>query len=334
MSEPAMGRWAGRKSQRVLRWLSLATTLGMFVVLWMGAAVTNTGSAEGCGRSWPLCHGEFIPQFALSTAIEYSHRAVTGIEGLLIVATSVGAWTSWKHRLEIRLLVPLMIVFLVVQAALGALAVMYPQTPAVLASHFGISLTAFASTLLTTAFLYEVRGTEAVRNRPLPPGFRSFVWAVLGYVYVIVYLGAYVRHTNAVLACIDWPLCNGALVPPLEGPVGIHFAHRAAAGFGLVLVLALVLWARSFRQSRRGIYYGSLVALGLMVAQALMGAVVVWSMLDVFAALGHAALATLLFGALSYVAMHTFALPQAKQASDANTGVTVGQKARPAAQES
>ena len=28
--------------------------------LLMGATVTNTGSSEGCGKSWPLCHGEFI----------------------------------------------------------------------------------------------------------------------------------------------------------------------------------------------------------------------------------------------------------------------------------
>ena len=69
--------------ERAAKWLSVAATVGMFLVLLMGATVTNTGSAEGCGRSWPLCHGEFIPEYAFETMVEYSHRLVTGVEGLL-----------------------------------------------------------------------------------------------------------------------------------------------------------------------------------------------------------------------------------------------------------
>src|SRR5216117_3315025 len=70
--------------ETAVRRLAVAATVGMFLVLVLGATVTNTGSAEGCGRSWPLCHGEFIPEFTVSTAMEYSHRAVTGLEGLLV----------------------------------------------------------------------------------------------------------------------------------------------------------------------------------------------------------------------------------------------------------
>jgi cytochrome c oxidase assembly protein subunit 15 len=113
----------------------------------MGAAVTNTGSAQGCGRSWPLCNGQFVPEFTVATAIEYSHRAVTGIEGLLIVALSVAMLVLWRREREVQVLVPLMLGALVLQAGLGAAAVMLPQSPAVLASHFGISLVAFASDL-------------------------------------------------------------------------------------------------------------------------------------------------------------------------------------------
>src|SRR5258708_14062186 len=78
-----------RLSGSWLRALAAVTTLGMFVVLVMGATVTNTGSAEGCGRSWPLCNGQFVPEFTVATAIEYSHRAVTGVEGVLVVALTV-----------------------------------------------------------------------------------------------------------------------------------------------------------------------------------------------------------------------------------------------------
>ena len=49
------------------------------------------------------------------------------------------------------------------------------------------------------------------------------------YVLRVVYLGAYVRHAGVSLACADWPLCNGQVVPRLDGPTGIVFAHRLAA---------------------------------------------------------------------------------------------------------
>src|SRR5579872_1985135 len=78
-----------RRARRGLRWLAAATCGGMLLVLVMGAAVTNTGSAEGCGRSWPLCNGQFVPEFTVSTAIEYSHRTVTAVESVLVVALAL-----------------------------------------------------------------------------------------------------------------------------------------------------------------------------------------------------------------------------------------------------
>src|SRR6266852_5424981 len=83
-----------------LRWLAVAAAGGMFLVLVMGAAVTNTGSAEGCGRSWPLCNGQFVPEFTVSTAIEYSHRAVTGLESLLVVGLTAVMLRLWRKDRE------------------------------------------------------------------------------------------------------------------------------------------------------------------------------------------------------------------------------------------
>ncbi|MBX6343247.1 MAG: heme A synthase, partial [Thermomicrobiaceae bacterium] len=290
---------------RLTRWLGAAAALGMFLVVMMGAAVTNTGSAEGCGRSWPLCHGEFIPTFAVATAIEYSHRAVTGVEGVLIVALAALAWRRWRARREVRVLVPMMLLFLFLQAGLGAWAVLYPQATAVLALHFGVSLTAFASVLLLAVFLFEVDGADRLRDRPLPPRLRSAVWALLGYTYLVVYLGAYVRHANASLACVDWPLCNGEVIPPLHGAVGVVFLHRVAALVAGVLVAGLAAWTWRLRAARPDLAWGSLTALVLVLAQILSGGAVVLTRIDLFSTLSHAGLVTLLFGALSYLGYHT-----------------------------
>ncbi|MFZ8102522.1 heme A synthase, partial [Staphylococcus arlettae] len=45
-----------------LKWLSILATIIMAFVQLGGALVTKTGSADGCGSDWPLCHGAFLPQ--------------------------------------------------------------------------------------------------------------------------------------------------------------------------------------------------------------------------------------------------------------------------------
>jgi heme a synthase len=283
----------------MLRWLAAAGSVGMLLVLVMGAAVTNTGSAQGCGRSWPLCNGQFVPEFTVETAIEYSHRAVTGVEGVLILALSLGMLALWRREREVQLLVPLMLGALALQAGLGAAAVMMPQSPAVLASHFGISLVAFASTFLASVFVFERTSRHGATLADAGPAVsRGLRWAVLGtgvYVLFVVYLGAYVRHAGVSLACADWPLCNGQVVPSLDGPTGVAFAHRVAALGAIGLLGWLGLRARSV-DALGGI---AGVAFVLAVLQALSGAFVVSTRLGLFSTLAHAAIMALLFGCLA-----------------------------------
>jgi heme a synthase len=294
------------RMERAAKILSVAATAGMFIVLVMGATVTSTGSGEGCGKSWPLCHGEFIPEYAFETMVEYSHRLVTGVEGLLILGLAVTAFTVRRRYPELRVLIPLMIFTLILQSGMGAWAVMAPQTPAVMASHFGISLVAFASVFLVMRVLRErtLIGTDAVRA--VPSGYRWLAWGTLLWTVVVAYLGAYMRHSGAELACYTWPLCNGALIPDLTSPgVGIAWSHRLAALIAMGLIVWLALWARRFREERPDLYRTDLLALAFVLAQALSGAFVVLSRLSLASALSHAALMALLFAALADGARRT-----------------------------
>jgi cytochrome c oxidase assembly protein subunit 15 len=270
-----------------LRALAALTCGGMLLVLVMGAAVTNTGSAEGCGRSWPLCNGQFIPEFTVATAIEFSHRAVTGLESLLVVALAAAMLVLWRRDREVVVLAALMVGTLLLQAGLGAGAVLWPQSPLMLATHFGVSLVAFASTFLSAALVWE---RTAHRAPPASRGYPHLTVAVTAYVLVVVYLGAYVRHSGVSLACVDWPLCNGQVIPPLDGPTGVVFAHRVAAGIAVVLLGVLAARVRAARW-----------ALLLSILQALSGALVVWTLLGLFSTLLHAAIMGLLFAALAYL---------------------------------
>ena len=75
-------------------WAVLLFNIGVILV---GAWVRATGSGAGCGRSWPACQGELIPDLEGATAIEFSHRAVSGV-ALALVAILV----IWVFRLVPR----------------------------------------------------------------------------------------------------------------------------------------------------------------------------------------------------------------------------------------
>ena len=256
----------------------------------------------GCGGSWPLCHGKFIPEMAGATLIEFSHRAVTAAESVLVFALAIGTLALYRRRREAQVLVPLMIAFLLLQAIMGGLAVVYPESPAVLALHFGISLISFASVALVCAFVLSWRGRDRLRDRPVPAALRRWVWAALAFTYIVVYMGAYVRHSNAMGACIGWPLCRGAIIPPLQGTVAVEFAHRAAAGLLVLFVIGLWVQTWRIRTERPDLFRGGTAALASIALQSLSGGQVVLSGFELFAELGHAAIVALLFASLCYMA--------------------------------
>jgi cytochrome c oxidase assembly protein subunit 15 len=318
--------------QRVLSWLGVVTACGMFLVLVMGARVTNTGSAMGCGGQWPLCHGKFIPDLAGATFIEFSHRAVTAAETVLVFAFGAGMLLLYRRRREAQVLVPLMIAFLLLQAIMGGLAVVYPESPPILALHFGISLISFASVVLAAIFVLDLRAADAVRDRPVPRGLGRWVWGALIFTYVVVYMGAYVRHDNAMGACgMHWPTCNGSLIPSLTGLAGVNFAHRLASG--LLLLVVVALWWQTWRSraSRPDLLRGATAALLAVLLQSASGAQVVLTGFGLYSLLAHAALVALLFASLCYLAYQLvprrICLPRDLQAAAASPA-TVGAPTR------
>ena len=286
----------------MLRSLALVTAIGLFLVVLMGALVTDTSSGTGCGRSWPLCHGRFIPAFAVHTAIEFSHRAVAGVIGVLVVILAVWVWRAYPARPRLRALALLGAVFVWIQALLGAADVLWPQVAAILALHFGFSLIAFAGVLLLLLELGRpAAGAAPTPRSPLPPGLGAWAWGVFIYIYGLIYLGAYVAHTASALACTGWPLCGGALIPPLHGALGIAFAHRGAALIGVVLVAWLQARTAHLRAERPDLAAAGRTALYLILLQAGSGAVVALTHASMGSLLLHGTLVAALFGALAYL---------------------------------
>lgn len=318
--------------ETAVRRLAVAATIGMLLVLIMGATVTNTGSSEGCGRSWPLCHGEFIPSYAFETAIEFSHRLVTGIEGFLIAAVAIGSIRLRRGRRDVKLYVGGMVGTLFLQSGLGASAVMWPQSPTIMAMHFGISLVCLASVFLLTRVFYET-GSQSPKTRSssasLPLWYRRATWAALIASIGVAYIGAYMRHSNATLACYRWPACTDETIPSFSGPVGVAMAHRFAALALIVLVGAIARHTYRHRESEVELYRINAAAFVLILLQALSGGAVVLTRLDTWSPLLHAALMALLFLCLADACRQIAQRSRATAEQRLNLATPTGQQLSP-----
>lgn len=285
-----------------LKWLAVITTLGMLFVLLGGALVTKTGSGMGCGRSWPLCHGEIIPSnIDLETFIELSHRAVSGSVGILVLALSIWSWKAIGHIRETKLLSFLAFFFLFAQALIGAAAVVWSQSDFVLALHFGISLISFAAVLLLTLLIFEIDQKFDAHKLVIDRKMRFHIVGVTLYSYLVVYTGALVRHTNSSLVCPDWPFCvNDSPGLPTNMYEWIQMGHRFAAGLIFIWIAYITYLAIKNYKHQKVIYWGWIIAFILVCSQVASGAFVVLTRLNLFLALLHALIISCLFGLLSY----------------------------------
>lgn len=297
-----------------LKRLAIASTFITFLVMIGGSLVTKTDSGLGCGNDWPLCNGRWVPEYTLESMIEYMHRFVTGITGIVVGIFSILAWRRYPRNREVRGLVMFSMFFLILESLLGASAVIWPQSSAVMALHFGFSLLAFSGVLLLSIFVLQRDKVERLVQGTVSPGFRKGIWGVAVYAYIVVYLGAYVRHTGSNLGCSDWPLCQGKLIPQLSGQTGIHFLHRVAALLlFVILTIVLVYVIRHFKEKRRDLYVAGIWAFILIAVQVLSGGWVVLSRLTLYSTIFHSAVITCLFGIICYMCLQSLKGPERKR---------------------
>lgn len=293
------------QQSKYIKWFAVAATIGMLLILLGGALVTKTDSGMGCGRSWPSCNGELIPdEITKEVLIEFSHRLVTGAVGILILVLGVWSWIKYGHIRETKFLAFMAVFFLILQALIGAAQVLWGQGDFILALHFGISLLSFASVLLLTLLIFEVDRKFNADRVLIGNKLKFHTIAVTLYSYIVVYTGALVRHTEASLICSDWPLCrNDQFALPSNMYEWVQMGHRAAAGL-IVLWLGYIAW-HAFKQykDQRVIYWGWITAFAIVLLQATTGMLVVLTKLNLAVALLHSLLISLLFGLLCYMVL-------------------------------
>lgn len=296
-----------------LKFFGILTSIGVLIVLLQGALVTKTGSGEGCGATWPLCFGEVIPTNpAIATIIEYSHRIVSGLVGILIIILALWSWKQLKHVKEAKTMAIAAVILIIFQGLLGAGAVVFGQSKAILALHFGISAMSLAAVVLLTILAFEdSKASHVIAN--VSKRYKYYFFFVITYCYAVIYTGAYVKHTKATLACAGFPLCNGQVFPGLEGPVGAHYFHRIAGTLLLVFLLILMIWTIRHFKSERVLMWASIVSFLLVSSQLISGVSVVFTKNEVLSVgLLHALIISVLFSTLCYMAMILLRKPNLK----------------------
>ena len=284
-----------------LKWLGVLTTLVMLVVLLGGALVTKTDSGLGCGNEWPLCHGQIVPEdITIETIIELSHRVVSGVAGLLVLALSIASWRLIGHKRETKFLAVLAFFFLLAQALIGAAAVLWGQNDFVLALHFGISLISFSAVLLLTLLIFEVDQRFDASSIVIDSRMKWHTIGVTLYSYIVVYTGALVRHTKSSMVCSSWPMCGNNEWLPSNLYQWIQMGHRAAAGFIFIWIAYITYITIKHYKHERVLYYGWLIAFTLVLLQVIAGAFIIWTNLNLYVALAHALFISCLFGLLCY----------------------------------
>ncbi|GGE10905.1 heme A synthase [Marinithermofilum abyssi] len=289
-----------------LKGVSVLATLGTFIILLMGALVTKTGSGEGCGNTWPFCNGEVFPTYhTLASMIEYSHRIVSGLVGLIVVILSVWAWRAYRENKAVKFFAFNSVFFIVLQGLLGAAAVVWGQSDAVLALHFGFSLVSFASVALLAVLVFRLdRDPGASQSKPaVSRGVRTGIWGLTVFTYLVVYTGAYVRHTGSSLGCASWPLCDGVWLPDFTTQPGVQMLHRWFAAAMTVFVVWLYIAVRKYYPHRADLRRGAFHSLWLTAAQVLTGGLIVLTKLELMIALLHTTLISAFFAALCYLCM-------------------------------
>ncbi|HJM75969.1 MAG TPA: COX15/CtaA family protein [Dehalococcoidia bacterium] len=278
--------------------LAVVTAVATLALIAVGALVRTTGSGLGC-PDWPLCQGGLIPPMEREAIIEYLHRTLASVVGLLIVTTAA---FTWRLRRDDRPLVTLALVslpLLALQAWLGKVTVERELPAEVVAIHLSTALILFAVVSLIAAFVVQGparRRIESVERASL----QRVAMIAATVTAVVMVIGAYVVGTDAGFACTGWPGCPEAQAPFVNGErlQHIHWLHRFTVLGGLLAIGFLGLVASNQRTPSLMLQRAVYAVLALYGAQIVIGGLNIWSDFSDAARVGHLAVGSAIWALL------------------------------------
>ena len=283
--------------------LAATTVAGTFALVILGVIVRATDSGLGC-PDWPLCQGQILPALDDPKAwIEWLHRTVAAVLGLIILAQAVVAFRDHRDRKSLLWSTLGAVLLVGFQAYLGRETVLLGNSGNSVTAHLAASqalLGLLVFILVRSAFPARIGGRGASQ--------RFTLLAALGAVatYALLLFGARVTASDAALIFPDWPLMGGTLFPPLTPLTTTHVLHRwVAIVVGLIVAAIVVAAVRSQREHRWIVRLA--VASGVVyVIQAVVGGLQVLTQLSGWTQTLHVALGATVWALLAALAVMAY----------------------------
>jgi len=280
------------------RKLAVATAIFAYLQIALGGVVRVSGSGLGC-PDWPLCNGRPYPPADPHAIIEYSHRAVGSVTGILIITTVVLAWVVVRSsRPLVAWLATASLIGVVGEGILGGVVVANELQSWLVVIHLGLAM-------IILGFLVATAVMAGPSSAGVPDrSFRRLAAVIAGATYLLLLTGSTVVGSNADKGCHAWPLCGGGLTPDFSGANAFTMLHRGAVLVVGVLIVFVAVTAirRSGTRSALGLSaFGTLVVFALQVV---VGAAAALTDGALFNGL-HVAIATLVFTAVLTSALLT-----------------------------
>ncbi|MEA2656750.1 MAG: heme a synthase [Chloroflexota bacterium] len=248
------------------RRLAVVTALFAYLQIALGGVVRVSGSGLGC-PDWPLCNGRPYPPANVHSIIEYSHRAVGSVTGVLIIATVVMAWVVFrKRRPLVAWLATASLIGVVGEGILGGIVVAKELSPWLVVVHLGLAMIILG--FLVAAAVAAMPPSDGVSDL----NFRRLAIIGAAATYVMMLTGSTVVASSADESCNSWPLCGGGFAFDFSGVNAYTMLHRGTVLIvGLLLLHILSTALRRFREVR-GMRLVSGVAIAALVLQIAVGA--------------------------------------------------------------
>ena len=297
------------------RKLVLFTCLLAFCAVVLSAYARLSDAGLGCAN-WPACYEENAlkerqPLQADAprghTSWQWKlHSQVVQLLGMLAIAVCGLAWKKRKASRQSPLLPTLLVGLMVFMAVFGIFAFAYLPRPVIVSVHLvgGVAMLI----LLAWIALRQLAQPAAVDSGAAQK-WRGLAWLGIALLLVQIMLGGWVSSNFAALACTGFPLCQGALLPPMdfsysldhsglplsaERLTAIHWMHRA----GALLTVAYLGWLAFRIMAVQGLRNIGKAVLGLIMLQFALGIANVLLGLPLLVAVLHNAVAMLLLVAL------------------------------------
>jgi len=251
--------------------LCLATLATTLVLVAVGGFTRGSGSGFGCGERWPLCEGGvlggLLPRWEFHMVVEWSHRWLAAMVGVLVVITAIVAWRD--HGADRRVTWPATttVVAVGLQGYLGRVVVTTGLDRDLVTAHL-------ASAMLVLALLgYTTVSGYCTVSRSVPDTHVDLSWSRLLAVgamgvLIVLLLGSAVHDVYVP----GWPLVEGSVVPRrFDGRTLTHLAHRVTAA-GLTWLAVWLTFAGARRRRPRVEVVLVRVAAAAIVVNVVLGA--------------------------------------------------------------